>query len=693
MEDFSDSATCIGETQEGLYVSNDTAAGELPLSGFESSGSMDAVELYGSPTQYEQYQTTTTEIPFDQTLPGSETSYNVFPTYSEQQSQLFETQTSVSVTDYETYSTGQTYDASQTMVYAVPQFTSDQGSVASGLFQSYQITDTAYTTPTPAAVDGPPFQSAQVLTSQSTYTVQPAQSYHLDASTIAAQPGQVPVYTQPLLQTQGNYQPVGYQQILQVAPDGQHYYVQAPVPAQQPGIYQMNPNTLQAQPLTLQLQFAKPKILRRETASQAKEATIKFSKQAYAKSKEFITNKDGARAVAKQTWKQGKNLTIKTTDMLDKYVRPLMPFIAMQDMELAMALRAAQGVGHGLKGPGGGVQRRPVGGGGQGVQQMDAAALANLTQVLTLLQASGGNVGGMGGGGGGQMDEGQARLLAALLQMQQQQTGQTQVYPQPQQARQFDVQINAQGQGQQTSESRMQQQRHVHPVKPPAQQIMHPQIQRQVQQQQERIQQRPPNAEFQQLHQQTLQHQVQQQVQPAQSQQYQFQSEELHTMYPPTSGSQIQQRQQSLSGGNGQPYDGHQQQPHYEHNHQLRQQQPANDQLQHSTFHVQQQQQQFHSPTQQAHLQQQHLTVPVSQTRPQRKPVGSGPGSASPAISAIQSTQTHAQPPSSPSPVLHQHIQSEPLKDLESSLANLSMHTQPQVASSQAVAQQSQPAS
>ncbi|RKU45481.1 hypothetical protein DL546_008216 [Coniochaeta pulveracea] len=407
MEDFSDSVTCVDETQDGYYVSIDTAASELPVGGSEPSFNMNTAELYGDPIQYEQYQTTTTAIQFDQTLPAPETSYDVYATAGGQQPQLLETQTAVSVTEYATYSTGQTYDASQTMVYAIPVTTTGQDNVTSGLVQSYQVTDTAYTTP--AAVDGSASQSFQVMTDQPAYVAQPAQTYQVDASTMAPQPGQTSFLAQPQIQTQSTFQPVAYQQVLQVAPDGQHYYIQVPVPAQQPGIHQLNPNTMQAQPLTLQLQFTKPKILRRETASQAKEATIKFSKQAYAKSKEFITNKDGARAVAKQTWKQSKNLTIKTTDMLDKYVRPLMPFIATQDMELAMALRVGLGVGNSLKGPGGSVQRRPVGGGGQGVQQMDAAALANLTQVLALLQSSDGIAGGTGDGVWGQTDEGQAR--------------------------------------------------------------------------------------------------------------------------------------------------------------------------------------------------------------------------------------------------------------------------------------------
>jgi hypothetical protein len=680
MEDFSDSATCIGEPRDGQYVSNDSAAGELRVSDLESSLNVDAAELYGSPTQFEQYQITTTAINFDQTVPGPEASYNVYPTYVDQQSQVLETQTSVSITEYATYSTGQTYDASQTMVYAIPQEVSCQDNVASGLIQSYQAVDTAYTNP--AAVDGPASQAAQGIAGQADYMVQPAQSYHLDASTVAVQPDQTPTFTQPQVHTQGGYTATGYQHILQVGPDGQQYYVQVPVPVQQPGIYHVNPNSMQAQPLTLQLQFTKPKILRRETASQAKEATIKFSKQAYAKSKEFITNKDGARAVAKQTWKQSKNLTIKTTDMLDKYVKPLMPFIAMQDMELATALRVAQGVGHSLKGPGGGVQRRPVGSGGQAVQQMDAAALANLAQVLSLLQGSGGNAGVMGGGGGGQMDEGQVRLLAALLQVQQQQTGQAQVYQQQQQGPNWNDQTQGRGQSQQTSQSQvLQQQTQGNTLAHLGQQTMHPQMQPPVQQQQ------PTSGPQQSQQQQQLTSQplVQQQVQPSQPQQHQIWSQELHPMQPTTSCSQIQQHHQSPSAGNREP-------PDHGLTQQLYQQQPASFPSQPSSP-VQQHQPVYHRIHQPAvQQQQQQQTALASQTRPKRKPVGSGSVSTGPGISTPQSPPAQAQPVSPP-PVLDQNIHSPPLNNLEPTMANLSIHTLSQVAAPQQLAQQPLPAS
>lgn len=434
-------------------------------------------DTYGSWAQYEQVQyQSTTVLQSSQTVTDqvSGQSYG----YSDQQQQVPEVRTTLSVTEAaqpaispaaQTYQAAAQVGASQAYdTSAAPAITvQDNVTYFTGYasVQTNQTAETAYAAPIHMQQPAP--LSPQGLPGQPMYMAQTAAQNQLQSvpSTIPYwQAAQAPMIVQPQYTVQGGVQTSGSPfHTLQVGPDGQ-YHVLVPVTqvAQGPQtiMYQTGPNgvqymttqTFQPQP---QSSSSGRKIWNKETAVQAKEATINATKKAYDKSKEFIVNKDGARAVAKTTWRQSKDVMVKTTDLMDKYVKPLMPVITAANPELAASLRTASGIGRTVKaqdrklgqahqaknGPG-------MGPGGQNVAQpqLDAAALANLASLSALLQQTVQ----LNAVSGNQQDtdaQAQARLLATLLQIQQQQGQQPQIQqPQVQQppAQQLGIQQSQQ---------------------------------------------------------------------------------------------------------------------------------------------------------------------------------------------------------------------------------------------------------
>ncbi|KAH8907745.1 hypothetical protein BR93DRAFT_937086 [Coniochaeta sp. PMI_546] len=453
-------------------------------------------EQYGSWAQYEQiqYQTATVLQSTPTVTDQMSGQYYVYPT---QESQAVEPPTYVSAAEaahFAISSTAQTYqvvarpDASET--YAVPSAPATAAYDSVSSFTTYASAHSQHTAETAflaqTQIQQPLPSTPQGLPEQPTYMTQAVannQFQDVASTTTSWLPAQASVLDQAQYTVQGDTQTCSSSpyQTLAVTPDGQ-YYTQVPLSTANHGpevaVYQAGPGNVlymttqsatgqmmvQTQP---QSSSSGRKIWNKETAVHAKEATINATKKAYGKSKEFIVNKDGARAMAKTTWRQSKDVMIKTTDLMDKYVKPLMPLIAAADPELAASLRATSQVGRMVKTQDR-KQNSAQGKNGPGVgsdaaqqnaahPQLDAAALANLAPLLALLQQTT-QLNAASGNQQGNDAQAQARLLAALLQVQLQQPQQAQIQPQAQQPQiQQPQQSNGEQQQQQQQQYQVQQ--------------------------------------------------------------------------------------------------------------------------------------------------------------------------------------------------------------------------------------------
>jgi hypothetical protein len=569
-----------GLPHEHINMGSDVA--ELAADSLDQASTTAPAELYGSWAQYgqyEQYQSSTLVQSGQAATEQSAGQHHVYSAFTSPQSEVSEVHAAVSAaeaTHTSVSSVGETYQvaaqADMTRSCGTPGPTmTAQGNVTSSStsyasVQSQQSVQMVYAVPISMQPVSP---SNHVLPNQSDYMTEAVSNYQGGSSlqtATSSEPIQASMMVQSHFTTQGAHQ-TGFSpsQVPPVTPDAQ-YYTQAtvaqPNPVPQMVFYQAGPNgpqyinvqsstgqpIIQGQP---QLFSSSRRLWNKETAVQAKEATINATKKAYGKSKEFIVNKDGARAVAKTTWRQSKDVLVKTNEMIDKYVKPLMPAIAAMDPELAAGLRTASQVGAGISAN----DRRQLqaqqmqnsagarnGPSQQGTAQpqLDAAALANLAPLLTLLQQTT-QANAASGNQQGNDAQAQARLLAALLQVQQQQQQQQQ-QPQIQQPRsqQSLVQQPYGGQPQQR-----QWQQGTQPYGPQLQQ-QQPQIQqpefRRAQVQQSVVQQ--PYDEPQQPQQQQWQQGAQphvQQPQPQQYQQQQPQSEQAQLQKANTQQLQVQQ--------------------------------------------------------------------------------------------------------------------------------------------------------
>lgn len=551
-----------GQYHEANSMESSSEAHNSVASGPDKTVLYTPTEQYGSWAQYEQiqYQTATVLQSTPTLTDQMSAQYYVYPT---QESQAVEPPTYVSAAEaahFAISSTAQAYqvvaqpDASET--YAVPSApaTAAYDNVAS--FTTYtsahsqQTAETAYMAQTQIQQSLP--STPQALPGQPTDLTQAVANNQFQgaaSTTTSWLPAQASMLGQAQYTVQGGTQTCSSSpyQTLAVTPDGQ-YYTQIPLsPANQGpevAVYQAGPGSvvyMTTQPATGQMMVqthpqssSGRKIWNKETAVHAKEATINATKKAYGKSKEFIVNKDGARAMAKTTWRQSKDVMIKTTDLMDKYVKPLMPLIAAADPELAASLRATSQIGRivktqdrkqisaqGKNGPGVGSDAAQQ---NAAHPQLDAAALANLAPLLALLQQTT-QLNAASGNQQGNDAQAQARLLAALLQVQMQQPQQGQIQPQIQQPQQsYGEQQQQQQQQYQVQTPVAYQQLKTSPPQSPEGQAQQPQIQQ-------------PTAGqpyvLQQPHLAHLQSEVQQQVAP-QSQQWQ----------QPTQQQTAQQQQQ-----------------------------------------------------------------------------------------------------------------------------------------------------